>query len=170
MNDTTVINTLNDIIPIILLITGTFGHLYNLLIFSKRINPTPFYFLSNSITNLISLYLGMFIRYLQDVDDLNLVNSNLIVCKFRSFVLSLSNWYILLVTIDRYLISSSNHHRRQLSSLKNACRAVGLITIIFSLSDTQNGSYRIFNDIQIFLQFSLLPPILPTFFWNINNT
>jgi hypothetical protein len=181
-----IISALNDIIPPILLIAGTFGHLCNLLIFSKRTqrtNPTSLCFLSSTITNLIALYFGMVVRYLQDVANINIVNTNLIMCKLRSFFLylslGLSNWYIILATIDRYLISSNNQNRRQLSTLKNAYRSIGLITIIFILSYCHililyniltsvcyplSGPYRVFNDSQLLIQFSLLPPILMTFF------
>ncbi|UJR22962.1 hypothetical protein I4U23_025989 [Adineta vaga] len=193
MNDIDIINTLrriiisiNDIFPLILLIIGTFGHICNLLIFSKpnqRKNPTSLYFFANTITNLIALYLGMLIRYLQDIANIDLVNSYLVICKLRSYFLylsfSLSNWYIVLATIDRYLISSENNNRRRLSTLKNTYFSIGFTTILFSLTYChililyniqssscypQFGFYRIFNDIQLIIQFSLLPPLIMAFF------
>jgi hypothetical protein len=193
MSDNDIIYTLNrilsvisELIPIILLIIGTFGHLCNLIIFSKkaqRSNPTSLYFLSTTISNLISLYIGMFTRLLQDALNINLINTNISFCKIRSFFLyvslGLSNWFILLATIDRYLISSNDNNRRQLSTLKNAYRSIAFLTISFSLCfchifilyDIQSsscypqyGSYRIFNDVQILIQVSLLPPILMTLF------
>ena len=195
MNDTDIIMTLthitsllNCILPGILLVIGTFGHLCNLLIFSKRTqrtNPTSLCFLSSTITNIISLYFGMLIRYIQDIRNINLINTNLLLCKFRSFFLylswSLSNWFILFAIIDRYLISSKTTNRRHLSTLKNAYRSIAILIIIFSLSyfhililyNIQTSScyptptlrsYRLFSDIQLLLQFSLLPPILMTCF------
>jgi len=202
MSDTGIITTLNSILlhlnqslPIIFLIAGTFGHICNILIFSKRsqrTNPISVYFLSATTTNLIVLYCGALVRYLQDIYSIDPVNNNVIVCRIRSFFyyssLGLSNWYILLATIDRYLISSDDNHRRQLSTIKNAYRTVAFITIIFILlychililyniqtflnssNLLQNycyphiGPYRIFNDSQLLIQFSLLPPILMSVF------
>ena len=202
MNDTEIIAILsaislrlNEIVPVILLVGGTFGHLCNLIIFSKRsqrTNPISLYFLSGAIANLTMLYAGVLVRYLQDNYGIDPVNNNLVACRLRSFLfyssLSLSNWYILLATIDRYLISSDDNRRRQLSSIKNACRLIGILTVILilcyshililyniqtSLNSSgrpqnycypQRGTYRLFSDIQLLVQFSLLPPILMSIF------
>ncbi|CAF0775140.1 unnamed protein product [Adineta ricciae] len=202
MADNEIISTLNTIsmyinkiFPIILLIAGTLGHTCNLLIFSKRTqrtNPIAIYFLSSTIVNLIIVYIGVLIRYLQDNWNIDPVNNDLIVCRIRSFLqyvsFSLSNWYILLATVDRYLISSENNNRRQLSSVKNAYRIIFCTTITFMLlychvlilyniqtylnssNNFQNycypqrGWYRTFNDVQLLIQFSLLPPILMSIF------
>ena len=143
MTDAGIISTLNNIssrisqiFPIILLIAGTFGHICNIFIFSKRsqrTNPISVYFLSGTIVNLIVIYAGVLMRYLQDNNNVDPVNNNIIVCRIRSFLqylsLSLSNWYILLATIDRYLISSEDNNRRQLSTIKNAYRTIGFVTI-----------------------------------------
>jgi hypothetical protein len=186
---------INQIVPIILLVAGTFGHVFNLIIFSKRsrrTNPISLYFLSATITDVLVIYTGCLIRYLQDVDNIDPVNNDLTACKIRSFVyytsLSLSNWYILLATIDRYLISSEDNLKRQLSTIKNAYRIIACLTIIFILcychililyniqTSTnssnrlqnycypQRGPYRTFSDSQILIQFSLLPPILMSVF------
>lgn len=198
MNESEIIATLNLItlrinesVPLILIIAGTFGHICNIMIFSKRSqrrNTISVYFLSSTIVCLIVLYFGVLIRYLQDVYNINTVNTSNTLCRVRSFLfyapLSLSNWYILLGTIDRYLISCANHHRRQLSSIRNAYRSIGLITIICLLSyihivilyniqtfaNTNNqlqnfcypqrGPYRVFSDTQLLVQYSLLPPLL----------
>lgn len=194
-----VLNTIssngNRILPVIFLLAGTFGHICNILIFSKRTqrsNPIAIYFLSSTIANILVVYLGVLIRYLQDNQNTDPVNNILVWCRLRSFVyylaLSLSNWYILLATIDRYLISSDSTRRRQLSSVRNACRIIAIVTIVFMLlychilvlyniqtlttaSNTvqnycypQRGSYRLFSDIQILVQFSLLPPLLMSVF------
>ena len=111
MNDMNTIYILDNVLPIILLVIGTFGHLCNLLIFSKRrqrTNPTSLYFLSSTITYLISLYVGMFTHYSQDTINIDVINTNPILCKLRSFILylslTLSNWFILLAMIDCYII------------------------------------------------------------------
>ncbi|CAF1223291.1 unnamed protein product [Adineta steineri] len=180
------ISIVSKIFPMILLIIGTFGHVCNLLIFSKRTqrtNPTSVCFLANTIVNLISLYFGMLPRYLTDIVNIDLINTNVTVCKLRSFFqylsLSLSNWFLLLATIDRYIISSNDHTRRRLSNLKRAWYSIGFLTILFillychililyniqsSFCYPRYGPYRLFNDIQIFIQYSLLPPILMTLF------
>lgn len=202
MDDTAIIATfnlislrINQIVPLFIIITGTFGHICNLIIFSQRSqrrNPISVYFFSSSTICLIVLYIGVLIRYLQDIYNIDPVNNILVVCRIRSFIiyvtLSLSNWYILLGTIDRYLISCNDNHRRQMSTIKNAYRSIVFITIIFMLSYChililyntqtfvnsfgnlqnfcypQRGSYRIFSDIQILVQFSFLPPLLMSIF------
>ena len=202
MNDSDIVTTLNlisfrlnQILPIIYIIAGTFGHICNIIIFSKRsqrTNPIAVYFLSSTVANLIVIYFGVLVRYLQDIYNIDPVNNNQIACRIRSFLiylaLSLSNWYILLGTIDRYLISSDDNRRRQLSTIKNAYRLIGILTIILSLcyihililyniqtfTNTSNhlqnfcypqrGNYRIFNDIQVLVQFSFLPPVLMSIF------
>jgi len=202
MNNTQIITTLNhislqinQIVPLFIIITGTFGHICNIIIFSKRSqrrNPISVYFLSSTIVCLIALYIGVLVRYLQDIYSLDPVNNNLVMCRIRSFTvyiaLSLSNWYILLGTIDRYLISCDDNRRRQLSTIKNAYRSIVFITIVSILCYChililyniqtflnvydrlqnfcypQRGNYRIFSDIQILLQFSLLPPLLMSVF------
>lgn len=186
---------LNEILPIIFLVIGTFGHTCNLIIFfqrSQRTNPIAIYFLSSTVANLFVLYLGMLPKYIQDVFDLNWMEKDLALCRIRSFFfnlsLSLFNWYILLATIDRYLISSNNNYRRRLSTLKNAYLIIGILTIFFILSychtlilysiqmygSSSNrlqsfclpmrGTYRLVCDIQLLIQYSLLPPILMSIF------
>lgn len=202
MNNTQIITTLNhislqinQIVPLFIIIMGTFGHICNIIIFSKRSqrrNPISVYFLSSTVVCLIVIYMGVLVRYLQDIYSLDPVNNNLVMCRIRSFTvyiaLSLSNWYILLGTIDRYLISCDDNRRRQLSTIKNAYRSIVFITIVFILCYChtlilyniqtflnvydrlqnfcypQRGNYRIFSDIQILLQFSLLPPLLMSVF------
>lgn len=185
----------NQILPVIFLIGGTFGNICNIIIFSKRsqrTNPISVYFLSSTVANLTVLYFGLLTRYLQDIYSIDPVNNDLAVCRIRSFIyyltLSLSSWYILLATIDRYLISSDDNRRRQLSTMKNAYRTIALLTIFFMLlychililyniqtfpnsnnhlqnyCYPQRGPYRIFSDIQLLVQFSLLPPILMSLF------
>ena len=202
MNNTQIITTLNhislqinQIVPLFIIIMGTFGHICNIIIFSKRSqrrNPISVYFLSSTVVCLIVIYMGVLVRYLQDIYSLDPVNNNLVMCRIRSFTvyiaLSLSNWYILLGTIDRYLISCDDNRRRQLSTIKNAYRSIVFITIVSILCYChililyniqtflnvydrlqnfcypQRGNYRIFSDIQILLQFSLLPPLLMSVF------
>ena len=202
MNNTDIVTTLNyistrlnEILPVIFLAIGTFGHTCNVIIFSQRsqrTNPIAIYFLSSTIANFFVLYLGMLPKYIQDVFEIDWMNKNLVLCRIRSFFfnlsLSLFNWYILLATIDRYLISSNNNYRRRLSTLKNAYRMIGILIILFilcychtlilyniqiygnSFNRSQyyclpmRGTYRLLCDIQLLIQFSLLPPILMSIF------
>ena len=202
MLDADVITTLNNIqlrlnqvLPLILLVGGTFGHLCNIAILSKRsqrTNPIAVYFLGSTIASMLVLYVGLVPRYLSDAYGIDLINNDATVCKTRSFLLyvslSLSSWYILLATVDRYLISSDNNHRRQLSTIKNAHRAIGCVTVLCVLfyihipilytiqtflvgsnrlqnfCYPQRGPYRIFSDVQVLVLFSLLPPLLMSLF------
>lgn len=193
MTDKDIINTLinmtlwlNRVSPLILLISGTFGQICNLLIFSKktqRNNPTSVCFLVNAITNLMALYFGMLTRFINTISGVDLTSTNVVLCKLRAYFVyicfSLSNWLILLAIIDRYLISSNKNHRRQLSTIKNAYISIAFLIIYFFLSYAHilvlynvdwsicyptYRPYRLFTDIQVLIQFSLLPPILMSIF------
>ncbi len=126
-------------IPIFLFLFGTIGNLMSCLVFTQREfrrNPCASYFLAASISNLI--YLITLLLPILDAwnESFNLVNTISGLCKFTMLIISmtrtLSLWFIVLATIDRYLVSSSDQNRRQMSSLKRS-RQLILIAILLSI-------------------------------------
>jgi len=132
---------INRYVSIFLFIFGIFGNLLNCLVFTRqtlRSNPCSIYFLVASLFNLIVIitaFLPLIIDGWNIQFDLKETISAL--CKFTIFLLlssrNMVSWLIVLATIDRYLVSSSNVHRRQLSNLKNTYRSILIIFVIFSI-------------------------------------
>ena len=126
----------NRIVPIFQIILGTFGNIMNILIFTRRSlrsNPCSLYFLASSINNLFVLYVATLTRLLSSGWKLDPTNSNLALCRLRTFFvyssLCLIQWFVVLASIDRYLSSCQSARFRQMSSISIARRLI-LITII----------------------------------------
>ena len=164
---------LNVTIPILQITFGTFGNLFNIIIFTRpslRINPCSLYFLVGSINNLFVLYVAVLTRFLINNWGIDPTATNNALCKLRNiFVfpnLCIILWLIVLASIDRYFSSSQNVRLRQLSSLPKARKAIILTIIliylmhahmlIFYKSDISGGVFActIFSrEYNIFFQF-----------------
>ncbi|CAF0728533.1 unnamed protein product [Adineta steineri] len=128
----------NRYFSIFIFLFGTTGNILNCLVLSRpslRSNPCTFYFLISSIANMISITCGLTSRILSGW-DMDLTNTNAFLCKFRAFIMlvsrSIAFWLIALATVDRWLLSSYRHQRRQCSSLKNAQQGTIAIIILSS--------------------------------------
>ncbi|UJR07263.1 hypothetical protein I4U23_011551 [Adineta vaga] len=131
---------INRYMPIIIFLFGTIGNLLNCLALSQRTlrsNPCALLFLASSIASLITLISGISVRFLTGWSA-DLTETIDWICKIRFFVLSASRtiafWLITLAMVDRWLSSSIDVHRRQMSTLKNAQRSVIFIIILSSLA------------------------------------
>jgi len=129
---------INRYFSIFIFLFGTIGNILNILVLSKkslRTNPCSLCFLISSIANLIAILSGLTTRMLSGW-ALDLTNTIDWLCKLRAFILFISRniaaWLILLAAIDRWLLSSPNARRRQLSALKNVYRGI-ILTIIVSI-------------------------------------
>jgi hypothetical protein len=129
---------LNRYLSPIIFIFGTVGNLLNCLVLSQRTlrsNPCVLLFLVSSFFNFISILIGVTTRILAGwhLDPTATINS---ICKFRAFIVfstrTMAVWLITLATIDRWLISSMDFHRRHMSKLKNVQRGI-IATIILSI-------------------------------------
>ncbi|UJR19392.1 hypothetical protein I4U23_022522 [Adineta vaga] len=134
---------INRYLPIGIFFFGIIGNLLNCLTLSQRTllsNPCALLFLASSIASLITLIAGVGVRFLTGWSA-DLTETNDIVCQIRFFFLSTSRtvafWLIVLAVMDRWLLSSINVHRRQLSTLKNAQRGIIFIIILSSLAYVQ---------------------------------
>lgn len=176
----------NQFVPPLIVAFGIIGNCLNLLIFSRRAlrsNPCTTYFLALSIAYVNTLISGQFINYLRDVHGILIQTANVPLCRLRSMILhcslALSSWLIVLAGMDRFLISSREVRRRNLSTLRNARLTVAIATLICLLSYCHSlflftvdatpsgrscyapaGSYRIFYDFFFFATYSFTPPIL----------
>ncbi|CAF0978427.1 unnamed protein product [Rotaria sp. Silwood1] len=121
--------------PIIFLF-GTFGNILNCLVLSQpklRSNSCALFFLVSSFIDLISILVGLPTRILAGwhLDPTNTMDG---ACKTRVFIVfstrTIAIWLITLATIDRWLISSIDIRRRQMSNLKNVKREVFIIVIL----------------------------------------
>ncbi|CAF3388252.1 unnamed protein product [Rotaria sp. Silwood1] len=128
----------NRYFSIFIFLFGTIGNILNILVLSQRplrTNSCSLFFLISSIANLIAIVSGLTTRMLSGW-TLDLTNTISLLCKLRAFALfvsrNIASWLIMLAAIDRWLISSRNVRRRELSTLKNAYRGI-MITIIFSI-------------------------------------
>jgi hypothetical protein len=114
---------------------GTIGNILNILIFcqkSLRKIPCAFLFLVSSIASLVSIDFGLVTRMLSGwaVDPTYTIGW---LCKLRTFIVFSSRamvfWLFVLATVDRWLSSSVDAHRRQMSTMKNARRGTILVVI-----------------------------------------
>ncbi|CAF1104097.1 unnamed protein product [Rotaria sp. Silwood1] len=132
---------------IIILVLGVIGNLLNCLVFVQRplrSKPCAICFLAASILNLIIIFSGILPRALQSFfmipDQTETVS---VLCKLRLVILftirTISSWLIALATVDRYLISSPNVNRRQMSNLKNIYLSILIISIISLLVWVEAG-------------------------------
>lgn len=92
------------------------------------------------IAYLINTLAGVFPRVLSTWNA-DLTNTNQILCQIHIFVyfvwLTVAFWVIMLATVDRWLSSSRNVHRRQRSTLKNAQCGMICIIIVSTIIEIQ---------------------------------
>jgi hypothetical protein len=183
---TSIARQFNQAVPIIIVIFGLPGNIFNIIIFTRRSlrkNPCTTYFFSSSIVNLLGLFFGVTIRCISDGFGIDLVSSNLVFCRIRYLILHcsmvLSLWFIVLAGLDRYCISSRDARRRHFSTLKHARLLVALAIFVcfvlychlLGLFDIEQlstgpycyaraGTYRVFYNFLFFTTYSFTPPLL----------
>ena len=172
--------------PILLLLFGTIGNLISCLVFAQpalRKNPCAIYFLAASLANIV--YLATLTSLMLDAWDetLNLMSTVSGICKFTMLIIltsrTLSLWFIVLATVDRYLVSSADQNRRQMSSLKGSHRSI-FIACLLALAIwaeaiycfdanligtpikcyTTSNACRLYNDINLALVSIIIPSIV----------
>ncbi|CAF3742123.1 unnamed protein product [Rotaria sordida] len=173
---------LNRYIPITCLILGSIGHILNILVFTRpliRTNPCSIYFVSGSIANFISLYVGLITPFLGTY-NLDPTQTSNILCEIRFYLrystITLSTWFILLACIDRLFSTSNNVNIRLWSSIYLTKRIIILAIIIcficpytqvfycYTISGASctytNQTCKLLNEIILLICNSCLPPIL----------
>ncbi|CAF1457964.1 unnamed protein product [Rotaria sordida] len=122
---------------------GIVGNILNILVLSQRSlrsNPCVIIFLGSSTAGIIAILSGLTSRVLSGVaSDLSATVNW--ICKFRGFILFTSRavtfWLIMLATVDRWLLSCLDVHRRHTSSMKNSLKGMTIITMISILIHSQ---------------------------------
>lgn len=129
---------LNRYLAIIIFIFGVIGNTLNCCILSQRVlrtNPCALLFLTSSFVDLISIIFGLTTRILAGW-NLDPTATNNFACKLRVFIVfstrTMAIWLIAFATVDRWLLSSTNFHRRQKSKLENIERGI-FLTITLSI-------------------------------------
>lgn len=177
-------------VPIFLLFSGLIGNAMSCLVFVQntlRSNPCTWYFLAATIANII--YLLTLLSPMLDAWNkvYNLINTIPILCKITMFIIlitrTLSLWPIALASIDRYLASSTDPHRRQLRNRKPALFWLSMICLVFTLiwaesiycfdanllytpipCYTKSDACRLYNDITLSLITIITPSLLMLIF------
>jgi hypothetical protein len=131
-------NQINRYLGIFLFVFGFIGNILNILVFRQRIlrsNPCAWLFLISSIASLVLFLVGLTARILSGW-NLDYTTTNQVLCKLRAFIIfacpAIILWLIVLATIDRWLSSSIQVHRRQMSTLKNSQRCSILVVCILA--------------------------------------
>lgn len=128
-------STLNTILEnlyqyggLILIVLGTVSSLINLAVFLQknlRKNPCYIYFIARNIWNIFFIYLSLL--YVTLVLGFNIFpnSSNLSYCHFSIYISllcdTLSPFYLILASIDRFCMTSSNAHLRRRMTCRLAC-------------------------------------------------
>jgi hypothetical protein len=130
---------LNRYFSILIFIFGIIGNILNILVLSQRslrTNSCAALFLVSSMASLVAIFSGLFTRTTAGW-AIDLTNTITWLCQLRTFVVFVSRTIayclIAFATIDRWLSSSIDAHRRQMSSLKNAQKGMVMITIFSCL-------------------------------------
>lgn len=188
-------NNLNYYIPLIYLPIGIIGNLLNILTFTRPsllTNQCTTFLLYSSIANIFHLTFGLVTRIIIDHYHFDIEGSSLVFCKLKYYIMynsaSLSLYFVLFASINRYYQSKSNSRQwclSQLMSPHRICLTLTLINcliyihilILFRIEHTKissknvqsicyaiHGPYRIFLDFFLVITWSLLPPCLMLYF------
>ena len=131
-------------VPVALLITGTFGNILNVVILSRRKlrgSTTTVYLLCLSVSDCTFLWLGMGPRaFLQGYGkDVKLLSQ--FACKIISFApvtaATFSTWSLVLLTVERVLLTKWPMKARSRMTLKKA-RIAAAVTLLLIVSLTSH--------------------------------
>ncbi|CAF1023377.1 unnamed protein product [Adineta steineri] len=129
---------INRYVTLFLLLLGVIGNLCNCLVFTQRnlrSNPCCVYFLVASLANLILCITALTPRSITGWNpNADLTETVSAFCRLLMFLLLSARcivaWIIAFASVDRYLTSSPNVQRRQMSKLKNSYYCISSICII----------------------------------------
>ncbi|UJR32772.1 hypothetical protein I4U23_020232 [Adineta vaga] len=117
---------------------GVTGNILNCLLLSERkfrSNPCALLFLVSSFVDLISILVGLPTRILAGW-QLDPTTTITWLCRCRAFLVfstrTMATWLIVFATVDRWLLLSTDIHRRQLSSIKHTKIQI-IISFILSI-------------------------------------
>lgn len=164
----------------LLFFLGIISLFFNTIIFTRRIFRTTsciLYFFASTIANYPIILFVIPCRFLSDGFNIDPTKTNSSFCKFREYILtitrSLSAWFIVLASFDRYMSTSHNIRYRQFCHI-NIARKLIILTIIIHLlfymyipilftnylnneCDAPTSTYRIMNDCLYSIGYIILP-------------
>ncbi|CAF0991374.1 unnamed protein product [Adineta steineri] len=124
----------------ILLVCGVIGCVINLIVFAQknlRKSPCSIYLIAVNIGNLLNITLPILFFILAYGYDIDLTTHNLFMCRFYYYTTYLfdilSAFYLILASIDRVLVTSSNVRTRQKSTRRLAYICIGSGTLFWIL-------------------------------------
>lgn len=173
-----------------LIIMGTIGSISSCIVFAQkamRQNPASIYFIAYSIANLIRLWESLFLA-IMTYHGIDPVNRDVSFCKIHFYIqfvfFMLTPYYLILSSIDRVLVTSSDRRTRERSTIRLAYRSIAGVTLMFAVFFVQlfpsiniypiypgvdicympPGNYRLFISINGFVLNGFLPSVLLTIF------
>ena len=130
--------TLTRVIIPLIIVFGTFGNLFNLILFRSdrlRVHTCSMYFFSLSLVNMFYTSVLLVQNLLIDGYGIDLSRYSNVYCKLSSYFLNLcpnlSVYYIVLASIDRYFSSSLDAQKRRFITEKVARILLVSVTTIF---------------------------------------
>ncbi|CAF1234373.1 unnamed protein product [Rotaria sp. Silwood1] len=125
--------------PILMLI-GTIGCMLNLIVFTQkalRKNPCSIYFIAYNVANFLYIYSSLLALTLSVGYSIDVSIYNLIICRLRLYTVSLFNtlspFYLILASVDRIFVTSSNALTRQRSTRRFAYLCILIGTLFWAL-------------------------------------
>lgn len=137
------LSQINFYFGLFIFIFGIAGNTLNILVLSQRAlrsNPCVIIFLASSAAGSIAILSGLTSRVLSGV-TVDLSATVNWICKFRGFILFTSRaatfWFIMLATVDRWLLSATDVRRRAMSSKKHSLRGIVAVILVSVLMHAQ---------------------------------
>ncbi|UJR11034.1 hypothetical protein I4U23_015218 [Adineta vaga] len=134
-----------------LLFIGTIGCLLNILVFSRkslRKNPCSFYLIAYNIADLLYIYCALLFLIISIGYQIDPTTVNLIFCRLRLYTAllfhGLSQFYLILASIDRVLITSRHALTRRRSNRRLAFISIAIGTLFWIIFHSHT---LIFSDI-----------------------
>lgn len=125
-----------------ILIVGTFSNLANILAFLQkalRSNACSWYFILVSLGHLVFLYFGCLTRIIVAWSGFDLNRTSIVYCRARIYFLTGSlltaRYFLCLISIDRWMVTSRQNALRRLSSTRIA-RWLALFGTSFCLASS----------------------------------
>jgi hypothetical protein len=131
---------LNIILGSILVGIGSVSAVLRCIVFAQktmRQNPGSIYFISYNLSSLLLLFAALFPSVVSNISNYNLSSYNIPYCKIFYYgsimFLTLSRYCLVLTSVDRVLVTSSNVLTRQRSTHRLAYWSIVGVTLIISL-------------------------------------
>ena len=124
---------------LVLLSIGTIGCILNVMVFNQRSlrkNPCSVYFIAYNLANFVFIYSSLLPTTLNLGYGIDFSTRNIVICRVRLYITILSNvlspLYLVLASIDRVLITSSNALTRRRSTRRVACTCIASGTLFWA--------------------------------------